>query len=68
MGLFDKAKDSEAQAAKPVRMESVLLRELWSVARDNITDYVDHFTRAEVHYLNTATAIKPDAKSDEAYA
>jgi hypothetical protein len=68
MSLFEKQKGPESQANKAVRMESVLLRELWSVARDNITDYVDHFTRAEVHYLNTATAIKPDAKSDEAYA
>jgi hypothetical protein len=54
--------------AKPVRMESVILKEIWSVAKDNFDDYLDHATRADVHRLNASTAVKPDAKSDEAYA
>jgi hypothetical protein len=65
MGLFDSKKKP---ATKPVRVESVILKELWSVARDNFNDYVDHASRAEVHQLNMSTAIKPDTLSDEAYA
>ena len=67
MGLFD-GKKKAAPGAKAVRMESVILRELWTVARDNFNDYVDHATRAEVHDLNLATAMKADPLSDEAYA
>jgi hypothetical protein len=55
-------------AVKPVLMEAVILKEIWSVAKDNLDDYFDHATRADVHRLNASTAVKPDAKSDEAYA
>lgn len=68
MGLFGKKKKQNQRGAKPVRMETVIIKEIWSVAKDNIDDYVDHFTRAEVHKLNACTAVKPDAQSDEAYA
>jgi hypothetical protein len=68
MGLFDKKKKPNSRGSKPVRMESVILKEIWSVAKDNLGDYFDHFTRADVHKLNASTAVKPDAKSDEAYA
>jgi hypothetical protein len=62
-----KNKRSE-KPTKPVSMEAVILREIWSVAKDNLDDYFDHATRADVHRLNASTAVKPDAKSDEAYA
>jgi hypothetical protein len=68
MGIFEQKKGSNGRKTKPVRVESVILKEIWSVARDNFNDYVDHATRAEVHSLNAYTALKPDAKSDEAYA
>jgi hypothetical protein len=68
MGLFDGKKKKFGKGQKPVRVESVILKELWSVARDNFNDYVDHATRADVHKLNASTAVKPDALSDEAYA
>jgi hypothetical protein len=68
MGLFDRKKRQNPRVSKPVRMESVILKEIWSVAKDNFDDYVDHATRADVHKLNASTALKPDAKSDEAYA
>jgi hypothetical protein len=68
MGFFDGKQKPKTDSSKPVRLESVLLREFWSVARDNFTDYVDHATRAEVHKLNVATVVKPDALTDEAYA
>jgi len=68
MSLFGKKKKQNARVTKPVRVESVILKEIWSVAKDNLGDYFDHFTRQDVHKLNASTALKPDAKSDEAYA
>ena len=69
MGLFNPSKKkSNSSGSKPVRVESVIFKEIWSVAKDNFNDYVDHATRADVHKLNASTALKPDAKSDEAYA
>ncbi len=65
MSIFDQKKNG--RKAKPVRVESVILREIWSVARDNFNDYVDHASRADVHRLNAYTALKPDTQSDEAY-
>lgn len=43
-------------------MESVILKEIWSVARDNFNDYIDHASRADVHRLNACTALKPDKR------
>lgn len=68
MGLFGKKKKQNQRGAKPVRVESVIIKEIWSVAKDFADDYFEHATRAEVHRMNASTALKPDAKSDEAYA
>lgn len=65
MGIFEHNKNGKK--TKPVRIESVILKEIWSVARDNFSDYVDHASRADIHRLNAATALKPDTRSDEAY-
>ncbi len=68
MGLFDGKEKPPSSKLKQVRVESVILKEFWNVARDNFNDYVDHASRADVHNLNVSTALKPDALSDEAYA
>jgi len=68
MGLFDGKQKPPGAKAKPVRVESVILKEFWNVTRDNLNDYFDHASRADVHNLNVSTALKPDALSDEAYA
>jgi hypothetical protein len=68
MGIFGKKKKQSKQGAKPVQMESVIIKEAWSVLKDLADEYFEHATRAEVHKMNASTALKPDAKSDEAYA
>lgn len=68
MTIFQNNQEPKHRGQKPERVEAVIWKEMWEVAKDNFYDYVDHATRAEVHKLNASTALKPDAKSDEAYA